>query len=59
MLKFYRRAQKKETEPNIVMQFDKIDRIVFVVPHINNIVKIYTPIKTIDFYNKNKIVMLG
>ena len=57
--KFYRRAQKKETEPNIVMQFDKIDRIVFVVPHINNIVKIYTPIKTIDFYNKNKIVMLG
>jgi len=57
--KFYRRSQKKETEPNLVIQFDKTDTIVFVVPHINSIVKTYTPLEKIDFYNKNKIVMIS
>jgi hypothetical protein len=57
--KFYRRSQKKETEPNLVIQFDKTDTIVFVVPHINSIVKTYTPFEKIDFYNKNKIVMIS
>ena len=56
---FYRRNQKKETEPNLVIQFDKTDTIVFVVPHINSIVKTYTPLEKIDFYNKNKIVMIS
>ena len=57
--KFYRRNQKKETEPNVVIQFDKTDKIVFVVPYINNIVKIYTPLEKIDFYNKNRVAMVG
>ena len=57
--KLYRRFPKKETEPNMVSQFDKTDKIVFVVPHINSIVKTYTPLEQMDFYNKNKVVMLG
>ncbi len=57
--KLYRRFPKKETEPNIVMQFDKTERIVFVVPHINSIVKTYTPVEQMEFYNKNKVAMIG
>ena len=57
--KLYRRFPKKETEPNIVMEFDKTERIVFVVPHINNIVKTYTPLEEMKFYNKNKIAMIS
>ena len=57
--KLYRRFPKKETEPNVVMEFDKTERIVFVVPHINNIVKTYTPLEEMNFYNKNKIAMIS
>jgi hypothetical protein len=57
--KLYRRFPKKETEPNVVMEFDKTERIVFVVPHINNIVKTYTPLEEMKFYNKNKIAMIS
>ena len=41
------------------MEFDKTERIVFVVPHINNIVKTYTPLEEMNFYNKNKIAMIS
>jgi 2-polyprenyl-3-methyl-5-hydroxy-6-metoxy-1,4-benzoquinol methylase len=57
--KLYRRFPKKETEPNVVMEFNKTERIVFVVPHINSIVKTYTPLEQMEFYNKNKVAMLG
>ena len=59
--KFYRRSQKKETEPDdtdYTIPTPKTDRIVFVVPHINNIVKIYTPVEQMKFNIKNTVVML-
>jgi 2-polyprenyl-3-methyl-5-hydroxy-6-metoxy-1,4-benzoquinol methylase len=59
--KFYRRSKKKETEPDdtdYTIPTPKTDRIVFVVPHINSIVKTYTPVEQMKFNIKNTVVML-
>ena len=56
--KFYRRVQKKETEPNPQVPFAN-DKLTFIVPHINDIVKIYTPLSKVDFVDsKNKTLLI-
>ena len=57
--KFYRRVQKKESEPNPQVPFAN-DNLTFIVTHINDIVKIYTPYSKADFIDsKNKTLLIS